>query len=94
MSASSSGERRQRAAQKALSGVEAARRSAVERRAKDMPSLYRGGYLRAVTGRASPREAIKAHCLECVGWERGQVVNCTGSACPLWRYRPFAGEQG
>ena len=88
MSASSSGERRQRTTQKALSDLEGPRRSAVERRAKDMPSLYRGGYLKAVTGRASPREAIKAHCLECMGYSYGEVARCSPGACPLYAYRP------
>jgi hypothetical protein len=64
------------------------REAAVNDRAKQMPSSYRGGYLRAVEGEASPREAIKAHCLECVGWVRGEVTQCTARACPLWAYRP------
>ena len=84
-----SSERRERAAQKALSAIEAARRPAVQRIAGIMPSLYRGSYLRTATGNASPREAIKAHCLECCGWDRAEVSRCTGLACPLWCYRPF-----
>ena len=74
---------------KALDGLDPARRSAVERRADKMPVSARRVYIRAVRGKASPRAAIKAHCLECMGWERQGITECTGWACPLWAYRPF-----
>ena len=44
---------------------------------------------RSFSGRASPRQAIKAMCLTCVGYERKAIENCTGWSCPLWEYRPF-----
>lgn len=43
----------------------------------------------AFSGSASPRAAIKATCLACVGFDRASVTNCTGYSCPLWMYRPF-----
>ena len=57
----------------------------------EMPSSYRPLYLKAVLGKASPRNAIKAQCLECIGWERREVAACTAEACPLWAYRPYQG---
>ena len=82
-----SADRRLRAIQKALSLVEPTRRPMVESRAIQMPLLYRAGYLRAAAGKASPRAAIKAFCLECVGWDRKEVSLCTAPACPLYPYR-------
>lgn len=46
----------------------------------------------AFSGSASPRQAIKAMCLTCTGYERDTIRNCTGYACPLWSYRPFQVE--
>jgi hypothetical protein len=75
----------------ALRAVEPARRAAVARRAGNMPVSMRKGYFDAASGKASPRAAIRAHCLECVGWEREEVPACTAVACPLYLYRPFQG---
>jgi len=65
----------------------------VMKRAEIMPVLYRAAYLRAVSGKASPRSAIKAFCLECMGWQRIEVGNCTATACPLFAYRPYQSEE-
>lgn len=46
----------------------------------------------AFAGEASPRQAIKAQCLACTGYERETVKNCTGYSCPLWKYRPYQAE--
>jgi hypothetical protein len=54
-----------------------------------MPKSCGAEYLQATRGKASPRVAIKAFCLECVGWNRPEVARCTATACPLWMYRPF-----
>ena len=54
-----------------------------------MPKLYQGGYERAISGKASPRQAIKAQCLECVGYERDEIPRCSDTGCPLYYYRPF-----
>lgn len=55
----------------------------------DVPAQYRPMYDRAMSGR-SRRAAIKAHCLECCGWQRGEVARCTAPGCPLFQYRPGA----
>lgn len=46
-------------------------------------------FKRCWAGKASPRAAIKAFCLECVGFDRAAVTTCTAWACPLWPLRPF-----
>lgn len=52
----------------------------------DVPSMYQGHFERAQRSRAS---AIKAMCLECVGFVRKDVTDCTCESCPLWTWRPY-----
>ena len=75
-----------------LSAIDPARRPAVGKRVAETPPSARRGYLRAAAGTASPRQAIKALCMECGGWQRDVVRFCTAVACPLYAYRPFQGE--
>jgi hypothetical protein len=49
----------------------------------------RGIVERAFAGKASPRQAIKAKCLECSGFDRAEVAACSVVLCPLHPYRPF-----
>jgi hypothetical protein len=65
------------------------RDQAVAKRLAQVPAASKKGYLRAASGKCAPRSAIKAFCLECVGWDRAAVRDCTALACPLWAYRPF-----
>lgn len=46
---------------------------------------------RVFNGTASPRQVIKAKCLECTWLDRKAVEECTASECPAWTYRPFVG---
>jgi len=57
----------------------------------DIPKLYQSGYERAISGRASPRQAIKAFCLECVDYDNAveEIRLCTDGGCPLYAYRPY-----
>ncbi len=66
-----------------------AREALIQRKAAIIPESDRAGYLRAASGKASPRQAIKAFCLDCVAWDREQVRDCTGVDCPQFLYRPF-----
>jgi hypothetical protein len=68
------------------------RAQAIRNRALQMPQSRRGIYLRSAAGTAPPRTAIKAFCLECMGWQREEVRLCTATACPLWLYRPYRGQ--
>ncbi|KKL82124.1 hypothetical protein LCGC14_1987830 [marine sediment metagenome] len=58
-------------------------------KADDMPGIYRKNYLAAVSGKATPRNAIKAFCIECMGYVRSEVTNCDTIDCPLNLYRPY-----
>ena len=46
-------------------------------------------FRRVYNGLATPRQAIKAQCLDCVGCEQAAIRECADSACPLRRFRPF-----
>ena len=59
-------------------------------RLSEMPKTCRPNYLRAMRGK-SMASAVKAFCLECVCWDRQEVVLCTAKACPLYPYRPSKG---
>lgn len=67
----------------------AAREERVQAALADAPSSARKSLGRAFSGVASPRQAIKAACLTCTGFDRSSIQKCTAWACPLWRYRPF-----
>jgi hypothetical protein len=56
-----------------------------------VPSKYRAFYAKALAGDLSPRQAIKAKCQACCGWEdlKSRVGGCTVRACPLWPLRPY-----
>jgi hypothetical protein len=53
------------------------------------PESARGHFVRSWAGKASPRTAIKAQCLECQGFDRAAITDCQSFACSLWEYRPF-----
>lgn len=74
--------------QDARLGVGPAEMARIEKRVSQMPKTCVATYLRALRGR-SMAAAIKAHCMECVGWNRGDVAGCTSVACALYPYRPF-----
>jgi len=74
--------------QKARLDVDAGQEAAIARRLESMPETCRRTYLRAMQGK-SLSAAVKAFCMECVSWDRGEVARCTAPACPLYPYRPF-----
>ncbi len=65
------------------------RKMSITSKAKDMPEIYKKNYLASVSGKASPRNAIKAFCIECMGYVRGEVTDCDTIDCPLNLYRPY-----
>lgn len=69
--------------------LELKNQTAIQKRKDIMPSRYQKLYNRVTSSKASPREAIKAHCLECMGWHKNEVILCNSVACPLYRYRPY-----
>lgn len=60
----------------------------IELKLQEMPKSCQTNYKKAMTGR-SIKAAIKAACLECVGWQRKEIKSCTSLACPLYPYRPY-----
>ena len=55
---------------------------------EDAPSKL--GVFRSVySTTASPRQAIKAKCLECCWMDVAGIRDCTGTACPIWSFRPY-----
>jgi hypothetical protein len=83
------GERRVDRRNQALERRSRAHRTEIRDRADSCPKSRREGYLRAAGGIATPREAIKAFCLECVNWSDDEVRQCPAGACSLWLYRPY-----
>ncbi len=67
---------------------DAKRQLMVEQVVKDAPG--KAGLFQRVYGlRASPRQAIKAFCLECVWLDERAIRECAASACPLHSFRPY-----
>jgi len=65
------------------------REKRVKRAIEQAPESAKKTLTQAFSGSASPRAAIKAMCLSCVGFQRDEIRDCTAFACPLWKYRPF-----
>ena len=62
--------------------LDAARR----KRLAQIPARQRSIFLRAWEGK-SRKAAIRAFCLECMGYQSAEVNRCTAPACPLYSYR-------
>ena len=50
--------------------------------------VYQANYKTALSGK-SRAAAIKAKCLDCMGWQRVEVASCPIETCALWLYRPY-----
>lgn len=57
-----------------------------------VPAMSRAAIARALAGELSPRQAIKAKCLECCGFDRAEAAACTVWRCPLHAYNPWRPE--
>jgi hypothetical protein len=38
-------------------------------------------------------KAIKLQCIECMGFQKALVKDCTDYACPIWPYRKGYGQE-
>ena len=47
------------------------------------------GVLKRAYGGNSLRAAVNANCLDCMGYEKGMVRDCSILSCPLHPYRPY-----
>ena len=70
------------------SAKELLREEKIACRMEEIPKKYRKIYKKAVENR-SKSAAIKAFCLECVCWQKNEVINCSCLTCPLYGVRPF-----
>lgn len=55
---------------------------------EDAPSKL-GIFMRVYCSTATPRQAIKAMCLQCCWMDVVGIRDCTATACPLWGFRPY-----
>jgi hypothetical protein len=53
------------------------------------PTSCRNTLSKALQGQGSPRNAIKAKCLTCSGYDRAEVSECRVVLCPIWSFRPY-----
>ena len=81
-------EKRSERIQGLLDRVRPDRRPQIEKRLAQVPRSLRANYLRTVTGTRSMKLRCKMFCLECCGWQKDEVAQCTAKACPLWEIRP------
>jgi hypothetical protein len=68
--------------------IESPRRQKISKRIAEIPKIYREVYKKAAIGGSKPA-AIKTFCLECVCWQKNEIINCTCVTCPLYSVRPF-----
>lgn len=59
------------------------------RRLELCPASARSLLARRYSRKASPRQAVKAFCQECCGYDRAAIRDCTAFACQLWNLRPY-----
>lgn len=63
------------------------REAQIQERLAQMPPRYQKLYLKALAGNRPA--AVRAQCLECVGWVKEEVRLCTDAGCPLYTIRPY-----
>jgi len=55
-----------------------------------IPPKYKTHFKKAVKSRKS---AITAMCLECMGYVKSEIPECTDIACPLYSHRPYVSRE-
>jgi len=60
----------------------------VLRHRDDIPRKYRRLYDKAVSGK-SMKAAIHIFCLDCCGYRKEEVRDCSSPECSLFPYRPY-----
>lgn len=48
-----------------------------------------GVFRKVYSGKASPRQAMKAFCLQCCWMDEAVIRDCTATECPLFDFRPY-----
>lgn len=75
-------------------GAPAEFKERIKAHAETIPLTSRSLYLKCTESAVSPRQAIKAKCQSCTGYEDrvDRIRNCTVYRCPIWTYRPYQTE--
>ena len=55
----------------------------------NIPETMQRPFKSSYLGKKCFPDIIKAKCLDCSGYERQEVKNCTVTSCPIWRFRPY-----
>jgi len=55
----------------------------------DVPPRYRDMIRKALEGKLTRAQAIKAKCIECCGFEVKQARDCGVETCPLYHVNPY-----
>jgi hypothetical protein len=55
---------------------------------KGLPDTYKWNWLMSFIGKNSIQKAAKAKCIDCSGYDRNEMYNCSVVTCPLHKYRP------
>ena len=63
-------------------------RRKLEQVQEEMPSAYKT-FCDAFSHK-SRAKSVKAFCIECNGFDRVAVKDCSCDGCPLWSFRPYA----
>jgi hypothetical protein len=63
--------------------------TAQENLLKSVPASQKSLFIGVFSGKRGRTDAMRAKCLDCVGFARNEVRECRVTACPLWRIRPF-----
>lgn len=61
---------------------------------KNVPDIYKKGVEVSFTVPKQRSVAIKAKCLDCSGFQRTEVRDCTITTCSLWLVRPYQSATG
>lgn len=74
-----------------LTEVDKIRKIRALRFSETIPEIFRPLFQRVIMGKAPPRQVIKSHCQQCVGFEEvfDRVRNCSAYSCALWSARPY-----
>jgi hypothetical protein len=68
------------------------RNQKISKRIEEIPKKYRKIYKKAVETN-NKAAAIEAFCLECVCWQKNEIINCSCPTCPLFGVRPYTQGQ-
>lgn len=74
------------------SQIPAEHHAAVKEHLRYVPPKHLALYGRAISGTGSRTNAIKAACLDCMGWSPMDVRECSAYDCPLHQMRPYQGS--